>query len=281
VRTTATVDLAGLLYQPVEIVATGFRLPPAVPVAVSGRLVSVLGAAVGRRLTVTVGTTAIPVVVAEVVPSIPSAPGGVAMLADVDLLSRVLIGTGDLTPVVDAWWVDGPTEPEAPARAAALGLGDVVTRAGVTDQLTRGPLGIGLPASLAVLVPAAILLVFAGTIMHVASEVEARALEVARLRGLGMSRRSVLAGLLAQHGGVLALLLGTGAVVGALASWAVGPLLIRADTGAAPVPTALPQWPWPAEGGLLAVLLAGCIAAVTVVVAVQVRRADGRLRVGA
>jgi predicted lysophospholipase L1 biosynthesis ABC-type transport system permease subunit len=105
---------------------------------------------------------------------------------------------------------------------------------------------------------------------------------VARLRGLGLPRRSLFGGLLAQHGGVLALLVGAGAVVGALASWAVGPLLIRSDLGAAPVPGALAQWPWPAEAALLAVLLLGCTAAMALVVAVQVRRADAaHLQAGA
>jgi hypothetical protein len=282
VRTTATVELGGLYFNPVEVVATAFRPPAAVPVAVSRQLSDALRAPVGARLNVTVGTTLVPVVVSAVVPTIPSAPDAVAMLADVNALSMALIVTGNLEPPVDAWWVGAPTEPAAGDRAAALGLGDVVTRANVTKQLIEGPLRVGLPAALAVLVPAALLLVLAGTVMHVTSDLEARALEVARLRGLGLSRRDVIGGLLAQHGGVLVLLLVAGALVGALASRAVGPLLIRSDLGARPVPAALARWPWPAEGVLLAVLLIGCTAAVALVVVVQVRRADAaHLRVGA
>jgi hypothetical protein len=280
-RTTGSVRMSEIAYTPAEVVGTAFKRPEAVPIAVSGRLSAALQARVGTRLTVTVGTTLVPVVVADVVPTIPSAPDAVALLADVDVLSRVLIVAGDLEPPVDAWWVGRTTQPSAEARAAALGLGEVVTRAGLSKQLTEGPLRIGLPAALAILVPAAVLLVLAGTIMHVTSDVEARALEVARLRGLGLSRRNVFGGLLAQHGGVLMLLLAAGAVVGALASRAVGPLLIRSDVGGAPVPVARARWPWPPEGGLLAGLLIGCIAAVALVVAVQVRRADAaHLRVG-
>lgn len=73
---------------------------------------------------------------------------------------------------------------------------------------------------------------------------------------------------------VLLPLLAAGAVVGALATRVVAPLLVRSDTGAAPVPATQPHWPWPAEAALLAVLLAGCMLAVAVVVTVQVRRAD-------
>jgi hypothetical protein len=281
IRTRAGIILDALPYQPIAFVATAFQPPTAIPVAVSHQFVDALGISVGKRLTVTVGSAALPVVVTEVVPTIPSVPGGVALLADGDTLSRVLIATGELAPTVDAWWVGHPTERAAGTRAAGLSLGSVVTRENTRGQLTGGPLRIGLPAALTVLVPAALLLALAGTLMHVTSDVETRALEMARLRGLGLSRRNVLRGLLIQHGGLLALLVVAGSIVGAVVSWAVGPLLIRSDVGAAPVPAALARWPWPAEGSLLAVLLLGGTAAVALVIAVQLRRADdAHLRAG-
>jgi hypothetical protein len=89
-----------------------------------------------------------------------------------------------------------------------------------------------------------------------------------------MSRRDIRGVLLGQHAGVLLPLLAAGAVVGALATWLVTPSLVRSDTGAQPIPVALPDWPWAAEGVVFAVLLAGCALAVTVVVIVQARRAD-------
>ncbi len=281
VRTVATVNVADIYYDPAVIVATAFATPAAVPVAVSSQLVQALNTTVGQRLTVSLGNASFLLVVASVVPDVPSAPDTVAMLADVDVLSRMLIARGSLEGPVNAWWVGGPDGAGARERADALGLGEVATRAEVGDQLRTGPLRIGLPAALAVLVPAAVLLVLAGTIMHVTSDVETRAVEVARLRGLGLPRRSVLGSLLAQHGGVLVLLLAAGGLVGAVVSWSVGPLLIRSDLGAAPVPGAVAHWPWPAEAGLLALLLAGGLSVVFVVVAVQVRRADAaHLRVG-
>ena len=282
VRGTAVVDLAQLEPSgPAQLMATTFERPQAVPIALSERMATALAVTTGNPLTVTVGQTAVSAVVADVVPAVPSAPGESAMLADVDLLSRALIVNGDLEPAVDAWWVGQP-RPGAETRAGALSLGRVDTRAGVSEQLSRGPLRVGLPAALTLLVPAALLLALAGTIMHVTSDVEARALEMARLRGLGLTRRHILGGLLAQHGAVLLLLLSAGAVVGALASWAVGPLLIRSDLGAAPVPGALESWPWSAETALLALLLIGGTAVVAAVVSVQLRRADAaHLRVGA
>jgi predicted lysophospholipase L1 biosynthesis ABC-type transport system permease subunit len=125
-----------------------------------------------------------------------------------------------------------------------------------------------------VLVAAAILLLIGGVVLHVACDVQLRALEVARLRGLGMSRRDIRAALLGEHAAVLLPLLLAGAVIGAVATWVVAPLLIRSDTGAAPVPRALAQWPWPVEAALLGLLVVGSALAVLAVVTVQARRAD-------
>ncbi|MEU7944576.1 permease [Micromonospora taraxaci] len=273
-RMAATVDLGGAEDAARTLVATAFPDPGRVPVAVSERFASEVGADRGSRLSVTVGITPVPVVVAEVVPTVPSAPGAVAVLADLDTLSRARVVTGDLTFPVDAWWVGHPAGPGATERAADLHLGTVATREAETARLIGGPLQAGLPAALRLIVPAAALLLLAGVVLHVTCDLQVRAVEVARLRGLGMSRRGIRAVLLGQHAGVLLPLLAAGAAVGALATGVVAPLLVRSDTGAAPVPAAQPHWPWPAEAALLAVLLAGCMLAVAVVVTVQVRRAD-------
>jgi hypothetical protein len=282
VRTTTAIVPAVTAFRPVDLVARGFEAPGEIPVAVSRPLFEALRSPVGSRLAVTMGSTSIPVRVAAVVPAVPSAPQGAAILVDVDLLSRVLIGNSDLETPVNAWWVGHPTRPDAMKAATALGLGEVTGRSEVTRQLSGGPLRVGLPAALIVLVPAALLLLLAGTVMHVTSDVESRALEVARLRGLGLSRRDILTTLLVQHGVVQALLLLAGTAIGALAAWLVAPLLISSDLGAAPLPAARAHWPWPAEGSLLALLLLGGTAVVALVVTVQVRRADAaHLRVGA
>ncbi|RQX16579.1 permease [Micromonospora ureilytica] len=273
-RMAATVELSGAEDAARTLVATAFPDPGPVPVAVSARFASEVGAESGSQLSVTVGITPVPVVVTEIVPTVPSAPGAVAVLADLDTLSRARAVTGDLTFPVDAWWVGHPAGPDAAERAAALHLGTVATREAETARLIDGPLSAGLPAALRLIVPAAALLLLAGVVLHVTCDLQVRAVEVARLRGLGMSRRDIRAVLLGQHAGVLLPLLAAGAAVGALATRIVAPLLVRSDTGATPVPATQPHWPWPAEAALLAVLLAGCVLAVTVVVTVQVRRAD-------
>ncbi|MEV4714158.1 permease [Micromonospora sp. NPDC049374] len=273
-RMAATVDLGGAPDAARNLVATAFPDPGPVPVAVSARFASEVGADSGSQLSVTVGTTPVSIVVTEVVPTVPSAPGAVAVLADLDTLSRARALLGDLTFPVDAWWVGHPAGPGVAERATALHLGTVTTREAETARLTGGPLHAALPAALRLIVPAAALLLLAGVVLHVTYDLQVRAVEVARLRGLGMSRRGIRAVLTGQHVGVLLPLLAAGAAVGALATRIVAPLLVRSDTGAAPVPPVQPHWPWPAEAALLAVLLAGCLLAVAVVVIGQVRRAD-------
>ncbi|MEU4429025.1 FtsX-like permease family protein, partial [Actinoplanes sp. NPDC024001] len=273
-RMTSTVQLGGPPEAPRELVVSAFTDPGPVPVAVSDRFAGEIGGRPGDRFDVTVGTTALSVRVADVVPAVPSAPGAVALLADLDTLSRALVVRGDLDFPVDAWWTGRPASPDAAGRAAGLHLGPVTTRGGEIARLSSGPVPAGLPAVLRLLVPAAALLLLAGIVLHVTSDLRTRALEVARLRGLGMTRREVRRTLLGQHAVVLLPMVVAGAAVGAAGTRLVAPLLVRSDTGAEPVPAVVPLWPWAAEGILLAGLLAACTLAVGIVVAVQSRRAD-------
>ena len=245
------------------------------PVAVSARFAERARRATRRRRsTITVGTTPVPIIVAEVAAGRPVRPGRRRRPGRPrrplprprrqrrPRRSRSTPG-GSATPPADA-----------AERAAALRLGTVTTRAAETARLTGGPLRAGLPAALRLLVPAAALLLLAGVVLHVTCDLQVRALEVARLRGLGMTRREIRAVLLGQHAGVLLPLLAAGAAVGALATRLVAPLLVRSDTGAAPVPAALPSGRGPPRRPCSPLLLAGCALAVAAVVAVQARRAD-------
>jgi hypothetical protein len=267
-RMAAKVQFAGAEAAARTLVASAFPDPGPVPVAVSRRLAEELGVHKGSGLSLPIGTTPVAITVAEVLPTIPSAPGAAAILADVDTLSRALVVSGDLEFPIDAWWVGDPTSTDA------RHLGTVTSRAGETARLIGSPPRAGLPAALRLLIPAAALLLFAGAVLHLTFDLRVRAVEVARLRGLGMYRREIRAVLLGQHAGVLLPLMVAGAAVGALATRIVAPLMVRSDTGAVPVPAVLPSWPWAAEAALIAVLLAGCALAATAVVVTQARRAD-------
>ncbi|MEN3612020.1 FtsX-like permease family protein [Plantactinospora sp. ZYX-F-223] len=273
-RMTTTVQLSGAQIAARDLVATAFPAPGPIPVAVSARLLDELGVHRGSPLSIGVGASAVSVVVADVVPYVPSAPGAAAILADLDAVSRALVVAGDLQYPVDGWWVGHPTRTDAAVHAAALHVGQVTTRAAEAERLRAGPLRAGLPAALRLLVPAAALLLVAGVVLHVLVDLRARTVEVARLLGLGMTRREVRAVLFGQYAGLLLPLLIAGAAVGGLATLVVAPPLVRSDAGAAPVPPVVPYWPWAAEAALLGLLLAGCVLAVAVVVTVRTRRAE-------
>ncbi len=280
-RTTASIQVGGVPDAAVELILTAFDDPGRVPVAVSAGLARAIDARPGTLLDLTVGSTPIPVIVAGVVPNVPSAPSGAALLADLDALSRALIVRGDLTFPVDAWWVGHPDRVDAAARAAGLHLGSVTTSATETARRTAGPASAGLSAALRLLLPTAVLLLLAGIVLHVTSQPLARnAVPAARLRALGMTRRQIRISLAGQHLIVLLPWGVAGTTVAALATWMIAPLLIRSDTGAMPVPTPVPFWPWATEAALCGVLVAGCLVAVAVAVHRQVRNADaGQLRV--
>jgi len=282
VRTRANLPILGPYDAPVDLITTSFRPPGAVPVVVSGRLASATGVGAGGLLDLTVGTTPVAARVTSVVPDVPSEPGAPAVLADTDLVSRALLAAGDLQVATNGWWVGGPTTPDAQARVRALGLGTVVTRAGTTDELTGGPLRVVFPVALASIVPIALLLVLAGAALNVTADLEARAVELAQLRAVGLRRADLARGLVAQHGALLALLVAIGAAVGGAATRLIAPLLVRSDTGAEAVPEVVPSWPWAAEALLLGVHVAGCAVVVAVIVSRRVRRADpAHLRLGA
>ncbi|MEV6349764.1 FtsX-like permease family protein [Actinoplanes sp. NPDC051851] len=254
------------------LVATTFADPGVLPVAVSTALADGLGVAPGSQLTIAVGTTTLPVRIAAVVPGVPSAPGAAALLADVDMLSRALAVRGDFATPVDGWWIGEPTRPDAAGRLAALHLGTVTTRAAETSRLAAGPLRAGLPAALHLLIPAAVLLLLAGVVLHVTYDLRTRRTETSRLRGMGLTRREIRTTLLAQHAVALLPLLAMGAAVGALATRLLTPLLVRSDTGAVPVPGVVPLWPWPTESTLLAFLLVAVAGLLATVVLLQTAR---------
>ncbi|MEU8664504.1 FtsX-like permease family protein, partial [Actinoplanes philippinensis] len=270
-RMTTDVALGGPPDAARRLVATSFADPGPVPATISELLARQLSVGPGDQVQMMAGLTAVPIRIERVVTTVPAAPGAAAISTDLDTLSRALLIRGESQFPIDAWWVTGATDASA---TAGLHLGDIRTRTGEAARLTTGPVPAALPGSLRLLVPAALLLLLAGLILHVTCDLQARAVEVARLRGLGMTRREIRTTLLGQHTIVLLPLLLAGAAVGAAATWLVSPLLVRSETGGVPVPTVAPVWPWAAESALLALLLAAASLAVASVVVVQSRRAD-------
>ncbi|GAB2570098.1 hypothetical protein Aab01nite_06550 [Paractinoplanes abujensis] len=272
-RLTATVSFADPTPSSRVPVATSFGDPGPMPVVVSAELAAKVGATRGSELTFAVDQTAVPAVVSAVVPQVPSAPGAPAVLADLDWLTRILAVKGNVNSPVTAWWAADPAA-SAAATLADKRLGTVVTRDSEAERLIGSPLRASYPAFLRVLVAAAVLLLLGGVLLHVVTDMQARAVEVARLRGLGVSRRGIRTALIGEQALVVLPLLAAGTGVGAFTSALVAPLLIRSETGAAAVPPATAYWPWGAEVLLLGALIAVCGLTVGAAVLVQARRAD-------
>ncbi|MFC0646520.1 FtsX-like permease family protein [Cellulomonas phragmiteti] len=276
VTVTARVGLvvAALVTGDGGLVLAGFAPPGDLPVLLSGELAAAVAAAPGDALRLQVGPTTLVARVAAVAPARAAVPRGASILADHDALSRATVAHGSTADVVDTWWVVGAAD--VPATAAAItaaGLGDPVTRDAVAARLRDDPLRIGVQVALWLLVAAAGVLAVAGTVVQTTAALEARTVDVARLQGMGVPRRTVVATLLVEHAAVSVLVVAAGGVVGAVAALTVGPLLVVAPSGRAPVPAAVAVWSWPAQASLLAVLVAACALVVVPVAARLARRA--------
>ncbi len=264
---------AYLTYEQGDIVATAFDQPAAVPVAVSQELADATGAGVGSTLSGTIGDTALTLRVAEVIPTVPSAPGRLAVLADLDTVSRALIVAGHLEPPVDAFWVSRPG-PRTPALLRSLGLADVTTRREVATELARGPMQITVPVAYLTVAGSSALLLVAGAGLVVSADRRRRTAEVARLRALGLRRTAARRLVFVQHGVLLVALVLVGAVIGGISAVALDALLVRSEQGTAPVPGAVLAWPWSWELALSGGLVLACLAISALGAREQVSRSD-------
>ena len=259
---------------PVHLLATAAPPPLSLPVLLSADLADAAATEPGDLLRLTVGPVSLPAIVAGVVPYVPSLPGAPGVLADYQALARAITASGGTAPLTTGWWAGAVPDPAAAAtRLAEAGLPGAVTAAGLAEQLRGGPLRVGLLAAVALLVAAAAALALTGTALHTAAALQARAVEVARLQGLGVPRRALAGALLLEHTAVTTLAVALGTGVGALAAWLVAPLMTVTEQGTTPVPGPLPHWPWPAESLLVAGLLVGCAAVAVPVAAALGRRA--------
>lgn len=272
-RASAAVDTGRLYHSGGSLLLTSFDAPDAVPVALSDDLADAIGAEIGDTLEGDLSTVGFPMEVVAVVSDVPAAPGRAAVLADADAVSRSLIAGGQLQPFVDEWWVGDPT-PRAEQELVELDPASVVTRAQVTDDLARGPFEVSVPTVLTALVVAAVVLLLAGIGLIAGAEQRVRVAELTRLRALGLPRRDAKRLLLAEFTTWLAPLMLLGSAVGSAAAWAIGPLMIRSDLGAAPVPAAVLDWPWAAATLVLGGTALGAVLVTWLVAARQVRASD-------
>ncbi|MCB2413129.1 hypothetical protein LGT39_09770 [Demequina sp. TTPB684] len=222
-------------WQPDRLRLFSFTPAEVLPVALSATAASELGLESGDRFAISLGTVELPVEVVGIAPYVPSQPRGAVVLADAESLSRAALAAGDTRPLTNGWWSSSDTQ-VATASLADAGLADASTRWERADALRSGPLRVGLPVALALLMAACLALVLIGTAAHAAAEARARALGSARLRGLGVPRRAVWLSAVLQHMTLTAGAVALGAALGIGVGWVLAPLLVVASDGGVAVP---------------------------------------------
>ncbi|MFF1420256.1 FtsX-like permease family protein [Streptomyces sp. NPDC058280] len=206
------------------------------------------------------------------------ADGG-ALLIDLRAVNAVLAdrGSGGLAPT--EWWLS--TAPGAAAEvASALRArpdsepGQVLVRAEATAGLLGDPLGGGPRSALIAVAVAAAALAAVGFAVSAAGSLREQSAELAVLRALGASRRTLARLVAAKQGLLIGIGLLAGVGLGALLTRAVVPLVVLTSQAAQPVPRVLVELPV----SQVALFLAG-VAAVPLLItaAVAVRRADPAL----
>ncbi|UZN04363.1 FtsX-like permease family protein [Cellulomonas sp. S1-8] len=228
---------------------------------------------------VRVGDAQLQVRAEHVVPYLPGAPRGTALLVDRTVLGRAVVEAEGTDALVDAWWLTADDQ-DAAALAADVARatgGDVAVRVTERASAVAGPLRAAVPAALSLVTAATAVLVLVGLGASATAAVRSRRLELARLQALGAARRSLVVGLLGEHALLITLGAGAGLAIGYGLSRVVAPVLTVSPDGRRPVPVPLLSWE---DGAALAItgglVLTACVV-VAVLAAALVRRASGAL----
>ncbi|MEU8701880.1 ABC transporter permease [Streptomyces sp. NPDC048680] len=205
-----------------------------------------------------------------------AARDGGALLLDLRAVGGIFAQRPNAVLTATEWWLSTAPGRTAEVAAALRARPDtdpaqVQVRDEVADELVSDPLGAGpQSALLAVAVVAAALAGVGFAVAAVGSRRE-RSAEFAVLRALGAPRRRLARMIAAEQGVLIAIGLLVGAVLGAVLTRAVVPLVVLTGQAARPVPAVLVELP----AGQVAVLLACFAALPLVIVAVlALRRTD-------
>ncbi|WP_199423618.1 ABC transporter permease [Actinotalea solisilvae] len=272
--------LSDLVLGVASVTQSGWAPAAALPVVLSSGLAGKLDVEPGQGLQLVVDGALVPVVVADVVPRVPTLVRDESVVVDHHQLTRALVRAGAAAPAVDEWWVDVAPE-DVPAYLAGLpptatgepGASRAVAQVDVTAAMQEHPQRVATQAALWLVTLAAALLAAVGFAVHATVSLRARSVEFAQLRAIGLSRRR-----LTTVVGLESLLLctlgaGFGTGLGALLGHLVGPLVAVSATGTRPVPTVRVTVPWD-QVALLALEVVAVLAVVVLVVARTQRSAD-------
>ena len=250
----------GILQAPATLTVTSFPVNEPAPLLLSSELAAAAGLKAGDRISLGVDATNIDAEVVGTLPYVPGHPRADAAMMDTEALARAMIIGGHPGSVTDAWWMS-PADATTAQALTAQGLKPVTTIEAVARGLLTNPLTAPLKLAWALAITAALFLALVGVAAHAAAEAQQRAPTIARIRGIGVTRRIARNAHMAQHAIVTTAAIGAGMALGAVLAALLAPLLVVAEGGGRPVPAAVAVWPtvWLACVG--AVLIVGSIAA--------------------
>jgi hypothetical protein len=219
-----------------QLTLTAAPAPAAVPAIVNQAFVDQGKAGPGATVQATINGVPVPVDVAAVAGTFPTATSS-EMIVDLRTLQAFLVSNGATPLVVTQWWLatDGARVPSSLARALPAGA-SVTSRLALTAATLADPLSAAPQQALLAMALAAALLAITGFWVSIAADVRQRRAESALLAALGVTQRSAAARLflekllLSVPSAVLGLILGT--VVARL----LVPAVTLTATAQAPVP---------------------------------------------
>ncbi len=250
--------------------------PPPVPALADAAALAEGGHKVGDRVALDFGDGhALTLSVVGVVTAIPGADRSQShYLVDQRVLAAAEVGIGEPQTAPGSWWLSS-SDPRRTAAAVAAdpALGTATTVAEVRSRLTEDPFGAGMRAVLALCRLLAPGFAVIGFTVHAVVTTRERRREFALLRAMGV-RGGELSWLLwlEQVGAALFALL-PGALLGVGLAAAVLPLVTVDEVGGAPFPSLRLAVPW-TRVGLAAVLTAGAVCVVVMVLARLLARVD-------
>ncbi|SCL24754.1 FtsX-like permease family protein [Micromonospora pallida] len=260
-------DRRGWSGAPVHLAVTRPAAGP-VPLLVTPQALAALRLDVGDHTRLFLGAAEVDVRVVGTVDAFPGDTTDATVFADLPSLRDRIFHDRGLTRDVQEWWlsVSADQHDQAVDAAGALTGLDVLDRQAVARDLAGDPFGVGARGALFAAALGAVLLATVGIAVDVSATARRRASELAVLRALGATHRTVTRSLVTEQ----AFLAGTGVLVGLAVGVAVAattaPLVILTPSAQRPTPTPTLLIDWPpllatAVGVLLLAVAATTVAA--------------------
>ncbi|WP_343243818.1 FtsX-like permease family protein [Streptomyces sp. SID13726] len=250
---------------------------PTVAAVATERFLTSAGSSLGETVDVPLGGETVPVRIVRSVKELPTASDdGGALLVDLRSVNRVLQARYGRGVEPTEWWLSvRPDASDRVARAlrarADVDPAQVIVRDELAGQLRDDPFGAGPEAAFAAAAGVAAALAAVGFAVSAAGSLRERGAEFAVLRALGAPRRRLARAVAVEQSFLVVLALLVGALLGAVLTRAVVPLIVLTDEAARPVPPVLVQLPLARAAVLLAAV---ALAPLLVTAALALRRAD-------